>query len=226
MLAAALHESGASEAAEEQLGRVLEAQPDAAPAHVALGEALLSQSRFAEAAEAAAPSTAESPWAPAAARTAVFGLPRRGGRRRRRPRRPGLGPRGRAAGGRGPRDGGVGHRALRHGAEPASVPAGGARLTLTMLEALLRLQAFELFAQLLPVVDALALTARDRHEQLARVYLRRGYLESAGDEWVAAIQENGPDVAALMGLSQVAAARGLDEDAELLAGEARALATA
>jgi hypothetical protein len=58
------------------------------------------------------------------------------------------------------------------------------------------------------------------------MYLRRGYLESAGDEWVAAIQENGPDVAALMGLSQVAAGRGLDEDAELLADEARALATA
>ena len=58
------------------------------------------------------------------------------------------------------------------------------------------------------------------------MYLRRGFLESAGDEWVAAIQENGPDVAALIGLSQVAAARGLDEDAELLAGEARALATA
>ena len=108
---------------------------------------------------------------------------------------------------------------------PASRPAART-LTLTMLEALLRLQAFELFAQLLPVVDALALTARDRHEQLARMYLRRGFLESAGDEWVAAIQENGPDVAALMGLSQVAAARGLDEDAELLAGEARALATA
>ena len=74
MLAAALHESGASEAAEEQLARVLAGQPDAAPAHVALGEALLSQSRFAEAADAAAPSTAGSPWAPAAARTAVFGL--------------------------------------------------------------------------------------------------------------------------------------------------------
>jgi hypothetical protein len=107
-----------------------------------------------------------------------------------------------------------------------SVPAGAAALTLTMLEAFLRLQAFELFAQLLPVAEALALSSRDRREQLARLYLRRGFLESAGDEWVAAIQEDGPDVAALTGLSQVAAARGLDEDAELLAGEARALATA
>src|SRR4051794_17309267 len=226
MLAAALHESGASEAAEEQLGRVLAAQPDAAPAHVALGEALLSQSRFAEAADAARSVDPGSPWAPAAARTAVFGLlaaeaadedvrdclawAREAGLPEAEARameawitaRSGTAP------------------------EPASVPAGAAGLTLTMLEALLRLQAFELFAQLLPVIDALALTSRDRHEQLARMYLRRGYLESAGDEWVAAIQENGPDVAALMGLSQVAAARGLDEDAELLAGEARTLATA
>jgi glycosyltransferase involved in cell wall biosynthesis/Flp pilus assembly protein TadD len=226
MLAAALHESGASEAAEEQLGRVLDAQPDAAPAHVALGEALLSQSRFVEAADAARSVDPASPWAPAAARTAVFGLLAaeaddddvRDGLAWAR--EAGL-PEGEA-------------RAMeawmtaRSGAapEPASVPAGAAPFTLTMLEALLRLQAFELFAQLLPVIDALALSTRDRHEQLARMYLRRGFLESAGDEWVAAIQENGPDVAALMGLSQVAAARGLDEDAELLAGEARALATA
>jgi hypothetical protein len=76
------------------------------------------------------------------------------------------------------------------------------------------------------VAEALALSSLDRREQLARIYLRRGFLESAGDEWVAAIQEDGPDVAALTGLSQVAAARGLDDDAELLAGEARALATA
>ncbi len=226
MLAAALYESGASEAAEEQLGRVLEAQPDAAPALVALGEALLSQSRFAEAADAARSVDPDSPWAPAAARTAVFGM--LAAEAADEEVRDGLDW---------ARDAGLPEgeaRAMeawvtaRSGTapEPASVPAGAADFTLTMLEALLRLQAFELFAQLLPVVDALALSARDRHEQLARMYLRRGFLESAGDEWVAAIQENGPDVAALMGLSQVAAARGLDEDAELLAGEARSLATA
>jgi hypothetical protein len=38
------------------------------------------------------------------------------------------------------------------------------------------------------------------------------------------VQEDGPDAAALGGLAEVAAARGLDEDAELLAQEARALA--
>jgi tetratricopeptide (TPR) repeat protein len=226
MLAAALHESGASQAAEEQLAVVLAAQPDAAPAHIALGEALLSQSRFADAARAARAVAVDSPWAPAAARTAMFGLLAA------------------EAGDDEVRDGlawareaglpDAEARAMQAWLEaragdlplPGSVPAGAAALTLTMLEAFLRLQAFELFAQLLPVAEALALSSRDRREQLARMYLRRGFLESAGDEWVAAIQEDGPDVAALTGLSQVAAARGLDEDAELLAGEARALATA
>jgi glycosyltransferase involved in cell wall biosynthesis len=224
MLAAALHEGGASDAAEDQLHRVLAAQPDAAPAQIALGEALLSQSRFAEAAQAARSVGAESPWAPAAARTAGFaalaaaapddevratltwareaGLPDAEARALE------------------------GWLAARAGTTLAhnSVPAAGAALTVTMLEALVRLQAFELFAELLPVADALALPVRDRRELLARMYLRRGYLESAGDEWVAAIQESGPDVAALTGLSEVAAARGLDEDAVLLAGEAAALA--
>jgi tetratricopeptide (TPR) repeat protein len=225
MLAAALHEGGAARAAETQLRDVLEAQPDAAPARVALGEALLSQSRFAEAAEAARTVDAASPWAPAAARTALFGLM--------------------AAGApddevrdaldwattAGLPDGEI--RALHiwlaaRGGEaprPASVPATGAALTLTMLEALLRLEAFELFASLLPVAEAVALPGRDRHDLLARMYLRRGFLESAGDEWIAAIEEHGPYAEALAGLSEVAAARGMDEDAELLASEARALAT-
>jgi hypothetical protein len=58
------------------------------------------------------------------------------------------------------------------------------------------------------------------------MYLRRGFLESAGDEWITAIEEHGPYAEALAGLSEVAAARGMDEDAELLASEARALARA
>jgi tetratricopeptide (TPR) repeat protein len=226
MLAAALHEGGASEAAEAQLRKVIAAQPDAAPARVALGEALLSQQRFAEAAEAAREVDPASPWAPAAARTAGFGVLAAGA-----PdadvdevlawaRTTGL-PDGEARA----LDA---WRAARGGTlpSPGTVPASGAALTLTMLEALLRLEAFELFATLLPVAEALALPDRDRRELMARMYLRRGFLESAGDEWVTAIEQHGADVAALTGLSEVAAARGLDEDAEILASEARSLATA
>ncbi len=225
MLAAALHEGGASAAAEEQLRIVLDAQPDAAPAHVALGEALLSQQRFAEAARAARSVDADSPWAPAAARTAAFAtLAAEEADGEVRATLDWARDAGLAAGDLHAFEGWL---AARGGTAPApgSVPSSAAPLTVTMLEALLRLEAFELFAQLLPVADALALPGRDRRELLARMYLRRGFLESAGDEWVAAIQEQGPDVASLTGLSEVAAARGLDEDAELLAQEARTLAS-
>jgi hypothetical protein len=55
------------------------------------------------------------------------------------------------------------------------------------------------------------------------MYLRRGFLESAADEWIAVVQELGPDAAALTGLALVAAARELPEDALIFAREARQL---
>lgn len=95
-----------------------------------------------------------------------------------------------------------------------------------MLEALLQVQEFEAFERLLPALAALGLPARERHELLAGIYLRGGYLESAADEWIAACEEaGGPDFAALDGLARVAAARGLDDDARLLAAEAEKLAS-
>ncbi len=119
----------------------------------------------------------------------------------------------------------VAWRAVRDGAPPpARIPAPAAPAVLAMLEALLRLEAFEPFAALLPVAEALALAPRERRERLATVYLRRGFLESAADEWIAAVQEHGADVRAMHGLSAVAAARGMDDDALLFAQEAEALA--
>ena len=44
------------------------------------------------------------------------------------------------------------------------------------------------------------------------MYLRRGFLDSAADEWLAVAREE-PDAAALVGLAQVAFAKGLTEDA-------------
>jgi hypothetical protein len=55
------------------------------------------------------------------------------------------------------------------------------------------------------------------------IYLRRGYLESAGDEWIAVCEETGPDARALVGLAQVAYGRGLKDDALVFAEEARGL---
>ena len=61
------------------------------------------------------------------------------------------------------------------------------------------------------------------HDLLAEIYLRRGFLDSAADEWIAAVEEDGPDPASLGGLARVAAARGLSEDAEMFAQGAKEL---
>ena len=48
-------------------------------------------------------------------------------------------------------------------------------------------------------------------------------LESAGDEWLAGVEEVGADARALVGLAQVAYGRGMADDALVFAQEARAL---
>ena len=113
----------------------------------------------------------DSPWAPAAARTAVFGM--LAAEAADEEVRDGLAW---------ARDAGLPEgearamEAWRHRDAPAprpsppASPPRAADFTLTMLEALLRLQAFELFAQLLPVVDALALS-RTRPPRAARTHV-------------------------------------------------------
>ncbi|MDQ3742476.1 MAG: glycosyltransferase, partial [Actinomycetota bacterium] len=72
MLAVTLYEAGAAELAERELRVLVEAQPHNGPARLALGEALLSQARFDEVAEALAPIAPDTIWAAAAARAAAF----------------------------------------------------------------------------------------------------------------------------------------------------------
>jgi len=79
------------------------------------------------------------------------------------------------------------------------------------------------FAQLVPLVDRVGMPARERRELLASMYLRRGFVESAADEWIGVCEEMGPDARALTGLALVAAARELPEDALVFAREANAL---
>ncbi|MFA9272118.1 MAG: hypothetical protein ACEQSX_15460 [Baekduiaceae bacterium] len=83
------------------------------------------------------------------------------------------------------------------------------------------MEAFNRFAELLPIVESIALPWRERHERLATMYLRRGFLESAADEWVAVVQEGGADVPALLGLAQVAAMRGMNDDAAVFVEEVK-----
>jgi len=76
---------------------------------------------------------------------------------------------------------------------------------------------------LLPLADWAPVDARERRERMAHLYLRRGFVDSAHDEWAAACQELGPDAAALAGLAAVAIVRGDDDDAELFARAAQDL---
>jgi hypothetical protein len=92
-----------------------------------------------------------------------------------------------------------------------------------MLEALLRVTDVDAFATLVGLVDALPLTDRERRERLAQLYLRRGFLESAADEWIAVVSDGAPDADALAGLGWVAVGRALPEDALLFAQEALSL---
>jgi hypothetical protein len=78
-------------------------------------------------------------------------------------------------------------------------------------------------ASLLAAIDRTAVPPRMRRELLAGIYLRRGFLESAAEEWMEACHEDGPDADALVGLAQVAWAQGLHDDALVFAREAEAL---
>ena len=63
------------------------------------------------------------------------------------------------------------------------------------------------------------LPERDRRELLAGVYMARGFLDSAAEEWLAVAAAE-PTAPALAGLARVAHARGLADDARVLLDEA------
>ena len=221
MLALALYEAKALPEAEAELRAVLERQPGSAPARLALAEALLSQQRYDEAAAEALHIPAGAHYAAQAARTAAFACLAAGdleGAQEAidRAREAELfapeialldGWRARVAGEPG----------------PSLLPAEAADALFVMLEALLRVVDIDAFATLVPLADVVAIPWRERRERLATLYLRRGFLESAADEWIAVIQETQPDADALAGLSWVAVGRELPEDALVLAREALAL---
>jgi glycosyltransferase involved in cell wall biosynthesis len=225
MLAVPLHERGAAAQAEGQLRLALEAQPDNPPLMLALSEALLSQGRLAEAAETVDPLGPDSDWGALAARTICFALLADEERDATAEELDAALSRARDAGlSEADLQVLIAWRARRDDAPPpASLPAASAESGLVMLEALLRLEAFERFGELLPVVEAVALPWRERHERLASMYLRRGFLESAADEWVAVVQEAGADVPALLGLAQVAVMRGMADDATTFVEEVKRL---
>jgi tetratricopeptide (TPR) repeat protein len=210
MLGTALYEAGATAAGEAQFRAVLERQPRSSRARVALGEALLAQRRYSEAAEVAGELSSDDPLAVMACRTELFadiagadavsataaldrarvaGMPAE------------------------ELDLFVAWHRLVFGGQSATTLSGqSVPLLAVMLEALLRVQDFEVFEVLLGLLEHTPLPARERREMLAEMYLRRGFATSAAEEWMAVCEQQ-PDSRALLGLARVAAVRGMTREA-------------
>ncbi len=220
LLATAFYEGGRVEPAASLFEQVLERQPANGVARVGLVEALLSQKRWDDAYTTAASEPESSPVARIAATEMLFAA---------------------AAAGQTARlesallqaeERGVSYAeletfrawsALQLGEPvPRIVSEAAAAVLLTLLEALLRVHEFDTFEQLLGLFNRAALDPRARREKLARLYLRRGFLASAAEEWLA-VTANTPDADALVGLAQVSFAVGEPEEALALAQNALAL---
>ena len=220
LLATAFYESAVLEPAEELFRSVLERQPANGVARVGLVEALLSQKRWEDAFELAATEPEASPVARIAASELLFASAAAGD-----PARTAVAlARAEAVGVTQPElETYRAWAALRHG-EPAPrvLTEAAGEVVLTVLEALLRVHEFESFEAVLGLLDRVAFDPRDRRERLARLYLRRGFLASAAEEWLAVAAE-GPDADALVGLAQVSFAVGEPGEALALARDALAI---
>jgi tetratricopeptide (TPR) repeat protein len=223
LMAVPFYEAGAVAEAEAQLRAVLAAQPGAHAARVALAEARLSQGDLDGAALEAAEVPADAPHGPAAAQTLLFARLAAGATDAALDAAFAYG---RAAGVAGPQL--ALFAAWRGGATaPARVPAAATPLITVMLEALARLEDFDGFERLAGVVERLDLPWREQRELLAGVYYRRGFLDSAAQEWFGVAEKLGaPDERALLGFALLAEAQGLPEDAQLMRDEAALLASA
>jgi glycosyltransferase involved in cell wall biosynthesis len=220
LLGTALYEAGHVVAAEEQFRAVVAAQPRNAGARVALAESLLSQRRWAEAADTAAAVDEGAPFADAARRTELFARIVAGDAAAAA-----------VAAARAAADLAPGElaaydawRRLAAGQPAPAAPADAVDALVVALEALLRVEEFDAVGPLLGAIEGSAMPERARREELANVYLRRGFLESAADEWMATCAAGrAPDTDALVGLAQVAWAMGHHEDAVVFAREAEGL---
>jgi tetratricopeptide (TPR) repeat protein len=216
LLAVALSEAGAPAEAEAELRALLAAQPGNAQARVALAETLLAQGRLADAATEAAQVDPSAPCAEAAQRTELFARLVEGADAT---------PATASALPEAERAVFAAWQASRSGATVATaLPADAAAPVLSLLDALARLEAYDAFADLVAVLERVAIPERDRRQALAELYLCHGYVDLAGEEWLAICDRDGADERSLRGLAAVAAARGMPEDAAVFEAEARALA--
>ncbi|HEX5308094.1 MAG TPA: glycosyltransferase family 2 protein [Solirubrobacteraceae bacterium] len=116
----------------------------------------------------------------------------------------------------------AGRAALRD-QQTVALGAEAVCLLQALLRALLKVQDFDAFEQVHALLVATPIAARERHQLLAEMYLGQGFLASAAEEWMAVCSEQQPDSPALLGLAQVAAARGMEREADEFTAAARAL---
>jgi tetratricopeptide (TPR) repeat protein len=220
MLGTALYEGGTTSLAEMQFRIVLRHQPHSGRARVALGETLLAQRRYGEAAAEAAQLPSHDPLAPAACRTELFARIAGGADTAEV-----ASALGRARGaGMAPEELDV-FRAWDELATRGRTSIALSREAVTsltvMLEALLRVQDFESFEALLGLLEHSPVRERERRGLLAEMYLRRGFVAAAGEEWMAVCRQQ-PDAEALLGLAHVASAGGMPREASEFAAAALA----
>jgi tetratricopeptide (TPR) repeat protein len=215
----ALHGAGEAVAAEAEFRRVMGAKPSSSPARIGLAEALLSQRRYAEVAAIAAAVPAGDELAASARRTELIAtiLDKDAARARSL-----LGAAG-AAGLAGEEiEVFAGWASLVAGMPAPALAATVAPVLTVIMDVLLRIGDYKAFEVFVGLLHASRVSAREQRELLARLYLKRGFLQSAAKEWmdVCAVA---PDDRALVGLARVAAAHGLPEDAQTFAAEALTL---
>ncbi len=99
------------------------------------------------------------------------------------------------------------------GAPATPLAVASASYAVHMLDALARLEEYELFERLVPAVRASIADARMAALTLAELFLARGFYRLAADHAIEAIEVGGPEPRALACLAKAAIAEGLFEDA-------------
>ncbi len=94
-----------------------------------------------------------------------------------------------------------------------ALPASSAPFALRMLDSLARLEEYDAFGRLVPLVTGAIGNGRVAALSLAELYLARGFYQLAGEQAIAAIEIGGPEARALAVLGKAAVAEGLFDDA-------------
>jgi tetratricopeptide (TPR) repeat protein len=92
-----------------------------------------------------------------------------------------------------------------------------------MLDGLARLEEYDVFGRVVPLLDQAIGDPREASLALGDLYLQRGFYRLAGDAALEAVERGGADARALALLGKAAVAEGLFEDALPVLEEALAL---